>query len=446
MRMTYRISISLLIAVMIVGSLSLFAYSSMLNRPDVVLITIDALRADHLGCYGYKRNTSPNIDRLAKTGALFTEAITQAPYTAASIAAIFTASLPREHGISDVYERLDEKNITLAEILRNKGYTTRAITSNFIIAEKRGFEQGFGSSAFQGGESDEVPTAIKWIERNKNRPFFLWIHIMEPHAPYNPMQPYNQLYLRDKLYDEENNQLPIVADEYGFHGVPKYIEKEGIQDESYYIAQYDGEINSADHNVGMLLDTLKDLRLLDKTLLIVTADHGEELGEHGYYFSHGATLYDTALRVPLIIKFPHAKANSAIIDVQVRTIDLMPTILDIVGIKENNRREGVSLAPLIFKKDRLILDALSYTRNKVSLRTRDWKLIASLGDEAYELYNLKKDPDELTNLADSETEQFQILKFKLNNYINTAFPVIKKAKEPLDEATRNKLRSLGYAQ
>ena len=446
-RLLIILSVSLIIIIGVIG----FLYFS--NRPrelrdlNVLLISIDALRPDHLGCYGYKRDTSPNIDRLAKEGVLFTQAITQAPYTAAAMAAIFTSTFPRKHNVNDVYEWLDQENITLAEILRDKKYKTKALSENFVISKKRGFEQGFDSYEFKDEPLEGLSDTIKWIESNKNSRFFLWIHIMAPHEPFIPPEPYSKLFLNDNLY-EKKEQLNITNEISGFGGIPKRVASQGITDISYYISQYDGEISFADSQVGTLINKLIDLGLQNKTLIILIADHGEDLGEHNYYFTHGVTLYDAAIRIPLIMRLPGLIPQNIVINEQVRSIDIMPTILDILGIKINRKIEGHSLEPLILNKQKkkLALYAFSYTTNKLSIRTSEWKLIYDYNNKKLELYNLKKDPGELINLVDVEKDKLQLLFKILEYYRKNALPKTIKPKQSLDKETTEKLRSLGYLQ
>jgi len=411
---------------------------------NVILITVDALRPDHLGCYGYKRNTSPNIDYLAKEGVLFTQAISQVPYTAGSFAATFTSTYPKQHKVIGLNEKLELDNLTLAEILREKGFVTKAITTNFILSNAFGFNQGFEPQEFKEYEGkDETEVAINWLKENIDKRMFLWIHYMEPHAPYEPLPEHN-VFLD---FINSKGELPIVENEQGEGGIPKYVVRNNRRDLDYYIALYDGEIRTADAKIGRLLEGLKELKLIDDSLIIFLSDHGEELGEHGFYFSHGTLLYDSSVRVPLIIKYKNFEKGK-IIDSQVRLLDISPTILDILGIKIPRLMKGKSLVPLITgKKNNFNLIAYSYMIGKFAIRWRGWKLIYNYNKPnlKFELYNLNTDPSEKNNLAKS-SPYFLSLKRKM--FIERDRVLPKKMPPPSkieDEYIIERMKSLGYS-
>ncbi len=449
------------------------------KRFNVILILIDALRPDHLGCYGYKRDTSPNIDSLAKEGVIFTQAISQASYTPPSLSSMLTSTYPNTHRVYTFGVPLDKKIKTLPEILKTKGYYLGLISArssldkfNFPELEKE-FHAVYTASHKHIIKADEVTkNAIEFLKLNRKKKFFLWLYYLDPHAPYRPPAPYDKLYANDKFIKENNEHIPIadesreegLSDEYKV--IPRITAVKGITDINYYISQYDGEISFMDNQIGAVLTELKRLDLYDNTLIVITSDHGESMGERNFYFVHGVNLYDELLKVPLIISGRNVIPRGKIINSQVRLIDIMPTILDIVNIQSNNIMQGISLLPLIREKDVPKLDSFSegyegYSEDRkhlTGIRTDKWKFIevhnVVTNTYTYELYDLENDPRELNNLAEEKPKEVSLFKEKLRDYtfscqkIRSSIlgkdfidkPVI------LDEETKERLRSLGYVK
>ena len=460
-------------------------YSSNRSRDlNVILITIDALRADHLGCNGYKRNTSPNINKLANEGILFTQVIGQGMNTFASLPSIITSTYPYTHKVLSCGDAIDSSCEIITEILKNQGYSTGLISGYNLLAKIGGLNRGFDTvkylPSFWGyieyffnkwenmlrkflsikPDPSEycfiydarkiTHLAIKWLSNKKNKPFFLWIHYFEVHGFYkNLPSPYKKMFLYDDFY-KGNKHVPIsdsLSNVYGGHGhIPYYISEMCITDLDYYIAQYDAAIRYVDTQIGLLMEKLKRLNFYNKTIVVLTADHGESLGEHNFYLDHDS-LYDEIIKIPLIIKCNGILPKGIIINSQLESIDIVPTILDILKIK-STKLKGVSLLPLISGRQEQPLEhAFSMSSEATSIRTKDWKLIHNLTTDKNELYNLNDDPGELTNLISMEKEKFKFLKRRLDYYLNNlALSKSIKPKQPLDEYTKEKLRSFGYAQ
>ncbi len=475
-----------IILFLFIGILSIvlfFKYQFNKNRANnnhekfnVILIVIDALRADHLGCYGYKRDTSPNIDKFAKEGAIFTQAISQGSYTPPSLFSILTSTYPNTHKVYTFGVSSNKKIKTLPEILKTKGYYLGLISARSGLAEfnfpklEEEFHAVHTASRKHTIKADKVTeNAIEWLKLNKNKRFFLWLYYLDPHAPYRPPAPYDKLYANDKFIKENNKHIPIadesreegLSDEYKV--IPRITAVKGITDINYYISQYDGEISFMDNQIGAVLTELKRLDLYDNTLIVITSDHGESMGERNFYFVHGVNLYDELLKVPLIISGRNVIPRGKIINSQVRLIDIMPTILDIVNIQSNNIMQGISLLPLIREKDVPKLDSFSEVyfkdrRHLKGIRTDKWKFIevynVITNKYSYELYDLENDPRELNNLVEEKPKEVSLFKEKLRDYtfscqkIRSSIlgkdfidkPVI------LDEETKERLRSLGYVK
>jgi len=434
------------------------------KRCNFILITIDTLRADHLSCYGYKRFTTPNIDKLAKNGVLFKYAYTQIPLTVPSHASIMTSLYPEIHGIKDNDCFLEHSFVTLAEILKKNNYNTAAIVSAFCLRKEWGLNQGFDLyldvSEYQEIASRVTRLAKKHIKKLEN-PFFIWLHYFDPHAPYTPPVRYQKLYkkiTRLEVRKLEERRDKIVSE----GGEP------AREDLRKLMALYDGEIRFVDNEIGKIFHLIEKLGLRENTFIFVTGDHGEGF-EHNYFFDHGDRLYEELLRVPLIILGPENKIpKGKIINNSVRLIDLMPTSLELLKIKcKSNDFQGVSLLPMIKKNISLDLKVYSelvfrefFSQAKsdmISLRDGEWKLIVCTDRNkrteanSSELYNIIKDPAETINLIEIE----KYTSTKLHNSISdweeimrkNAFKAKKVILEKSDEVKKEileKMRALGY--
>ncbi len=432
-------------------------------RYNVVLIVSDALRADHLGCYGYQRDTSPNIDRLAASATLFTQAVSQSSRTGASHAAMLTSRYPTDLGLFTNSGTLPASEQTLAEILRNAGYDTAAFVSNLVLHKDRlrGIARGFKVYDFQYSSyernrglpfrraRDTGAAAQKWL-RGAREPFFLWVHFIEPHGPYQPSDARQvRKFESDALAAEQRTQLPTLKRDVGCDGIPGYQALPGLREVGSYVARYDACIRDMDRGVSELLATLKRKGAADRTLIAFTADHGEALGEHGYYFQHGHDLTEDLLHVPLILWLPGSGAARKVSSV-VQAVDLMPTFLEAVGLRERipaGARGIPLLGPAVEAGGtRDVVSAVwkgSVTPPLVSLRRDGWKLIASQRRGECRLFYLPNDPGELKDLAAEQRAQADALYAAAAPYLSQAQPSIRPR---TDARTREALRSLGYLE
>ncbi len=279
------------------------AFGPRSTRPvSVLLITIDTLRADHLGAYGYGRRTSPHIDRLAADGLVFTAAYATYPRTGPSLTALHTGAFP-----IDLHAwRIDASAVTLAESLRARGYATAAAVDNANLSREHGYAQGFDTFRETWQESTSeidkthliTETGIERIGNLQGRPFFVWLHYVNPHGPYAPPVDYARPFLTDQYFDP---RVLVPRSPYP-PGDDAFVESEPRL--APYVANYDGEVAFADAEIGRVLDFLAKQPGRDDTLVVVTADHGENLGEAGCYFMHGPKLTEATLRVPLIMFQP----------------------------------------------------------------------------------------------------------------------------------------------
>lgn len=430
------------------------------DKPNILILVVDALRADHVSCLGYNRETTPNIDTLASEGILFTQAVSNSNGTLITIPSIFTFVFPSVHGIANDGDILSSKFVTLAEVLRNQGYSTLAYMPNPHLKKKFNFDQGFGIYDDQIlnirtpglSKSERFETAkrinnrvLKWLEDN-NRRFLIYIHYRDVHAPYVPPSPYDELYYDS---DDPKNVRRITDEEYSIM-YPEMRHEDDYNDLNYYLSQYDGEIRYVDDQIKHLLDAMKKLGVLDNTFLFLTADHGEHFLEHGNW-THGQTLYDEVIHIPLIIKFPENEMQGMRLDAPVHTFDISATILDLLELKPEINMQAKSLLPLV---NREVDNVWEYTfvesvddPVKKCLRNGKWKFIQTFGISAEELYNLQEDPSESDNLILQEPELAQDLRKKLGALVK-ANEMLSKShlvkREKLDEKTIEQLKSLGY--
>lgn len=394
-------------------------------RQNVVFITIDTLRADHLGCYGYARETSPAIDAFAKKSILFENCISQATSTLPSHSSIFTSLYPPSHGVIHNIGKLSPDVPSLIRVFRDNGFATGAIISNIVLESRFGLSQGFQTyderlesrelnrKKFRERRADAATdAAIDWLRSKKEKRFFLWLHYVDPHGAYYPPPEYQKMFVNDELYSREE-ELPISADNFVPNTIPKYQALFGNNNPSYYIAQYDGEVRFTDDQIGRLFQFLEQSGLMSNTIVVITADHGETFTERDLCFTHTFRTYDEQAVIPLIIHFPDLGPPKRI-EAQVRAIDIMPTLLDRLGLQNPYPVHGKSLMEMITSGAKPPAEfAVTYSDyglkvldsqfgSQKSIRTLRWKLTRNSLDGSKELYNLQEDPLEKNNLAQRE--------------------------------------------
>ena len=423
---------------------------------NIVLITIDTLRADHLSCYGYRRNTSPNIDKIAKEGILYTKALATSSWTSPSMASIMTSLYPISHGVSHgiirdgkVYKQeiLSPDLHTLAETLKSNGYTTFGAVANVHMVEELGFAQGFDYYYCEGfDEASAINDVVfSWEDKiKKSKKFFLWVHYFDPHGSYLARLPWINDYIAE-LGRLGNTDFSKINMKELRTFIPTFKEKRHFLEQ--LIALYDSEINYVDYYIGHLI---AKLRLDRNSLLIITSDHGEEFLDHDSV-GHGRTLYQELIHVPLIIKLPFASKNSvnSVNEELVSIIDILPTILGVLGISPPREIKGVNL---IDKKKQLKRQKRDYLFSELSkwhvlsaVLSKNWKYIYNYYTHKEELYNIAKDHREMENLIHQETVIAKELKENLINWVSTSpkGPSIIKKVTPTKEI-EEKLEALGY--
>ncbi|MFH1625491.1 MAG: sulfatase-like hydrolase/transferase, partial [Pseudomonadota bacterium] len=351
------------------------------KRPKkIIWIVIDTLRADHLGCYGYSRDTSPSIDALARESMLFKWSFSTCSYTMPSHASMFTGKYPPRHstGFSNGPPvRPTDNDMFLAEILSSSNYKTAAFVSAMVFGHERGvgIRQGFEiyDDRMTRSELNRPHELIRlgeetnheifeWLSANWCEDFFLFVNYFDVHGPYLNPKPYDGLFVDDEFYGEPQYIERVVPESRPLAGIPRYQVLKPVRngrneclnyekDLRYYRAQYDGGIRYVDDRVRDLIDELKRLGIYDDSLIVFTSDHGEALGENGVYFFHGLTVTPEQIHVPLLIK-PHRdwSVSSGVIDTHVSSVDIVPTILDLINVAHGELGlDGTSLIELVEK-------------------------------------------------------------------------------------------------
>lgn len=396
-------------------------------KPNVILITIDTVRADHVGCYGAKNVETPTLDSLARDGVVFERAISQVPLTWPSHTVILTGTYPFQNGVQDFTGTpLEPRFRSVAQAFKDHGYRTGAVVSSFVLDRSWGLARGFDfyDDAFSPEQfknrdlglverpgNESIARALSWLKGNSQSPFFLWLHLYDPHSPYDPPEPY-----RTKFH----NRL------------------------------YDGEIAYADHEVGRLVAWLKRSQLYDRSLIVALSDHGESLGEHGEH-EHGFFAYNSTVHIPLIVK---PAAGSGIkqgrVARPVETTSVAPTLLKLAGVNDVPLKKQFASKDLLANADS---DSPAYSESFYAFSSFGWSPLRALETQRYhyvdaptpELYDLTSDPTESKNIAPQESATVAVLKDKLQQLVAVRpFKPIQTESSNLAPDAAEKLRALGY--
>lgn len=474
---------------------------------NVVLVVVDTLRADHLGLYGYARDTSPHLEAFASEGIVFERAQSPAPWTVPSLISLVTSLYPDAHGIRSFPDpgRLDADVTTLAEVLQARGYVTAAFTEGGYAKGDFGLDQGFSLFPRNPGDDEghgsnvlypsrlerNLDRALAWLDDRGEEPFFLLFHTYETHGPYRAPEAYIQRFhpgydadreherLREALakWKEEGEVDPsefLLLERHARHchpadvrvdmaGLKRFGRAHGLYDPEFDEAllgwirdNYDAEIAYTDEVLQRLWDALLVEGLGERTLIVVTSDHGEGLGDHGA-ISHGSVLFEEVLRVPLVMRVPAGHFPSRRIEALVSTVDVMPTILDLLKIPSDGLRlQGRSLVPLLEGRP-LERVAFSHARNTAardplySLRLGPWRFNLDRDTGRSQLYDHRSDPGEVENVASRHPSLAARLRRVLEGQIRTDQARRRQLRPQgspagLREDTLEELRALGYLE
>jgi len=422
------------------------------HRPgcNVILISIDTLRVDRLGCYGYTRDTSPNIDRFREDAVLFQCNISQAPSTMASHASIFTSLVPSHHGAYfSLPNPLADNWTTMAEFLQNAGYHTVSFNDGGQISAELGFDQGFDRYVCLPNKErkvykfiNTVNATFRWFRQNRKQPFFLFLHTYHTHHPYTPDQRFIE-----ELGVTLSGALPRKISIGLLREINRGQRQLSPEAEVQINALYDAEIREMDHTFGQLVKRLKRNNIYDNSLIIFTSDHGEEMGEHSLWGCHSHSLFEEVLRVPLIIKFPGSDFAGTEVRQQVRSLDILPTILEVVGIPPPILLEGRTLMPPVHgwaDEPRPALAQLDSVRVPMALRADGWKYYPARGTYDGALYRIDEDPREERNQLYCEPQTGRELDQQLKDLLAQQPEALAQNTIELSQPVTEQLKELGY--
>jgi len=457
-------SFALLVCIIVV--LSIPVSCSYFRKPNFIFITVDTLRADHTPFANYSRPTMPATQDFFRNAVNFAHAETPRSLTSPAFASLMTGLYPFHHGVRKIAGSLNEHYLTIAETLHEHGYYTSAVVSSFVmIGRLSGFDQGFdsyddsleevhgGFTSNAGRTVDRILATLKKLPANK--PFFLFLHFIDPHGPYDPPKSF-------PIPFHSNQQFMLTIDQ-----IPEYQRIPGQLNQFDYIDRYDGEINYLDSQLKRLYAALQPYE--KNTWFLFTADHGESMGEHGTYFEHGSSCYESQTHVPMLWLAPSEKIAAAKRGDTVSLVDIFPTVLDIAGLKSDKENDGESLLPMIQggapKKNLRYIERMKPAKTEyVAVSDRYKMIVTNTGEK--ELYDLSSDPAETHNLLPNVTPPGELAR-ATDSFMKTAesyklpfreesFERVRKSNQAkkeyikkhqsqeLSEEDKEKLKSLGY--
>jgi len=460
--MTRRLAMILLTVLIATGVLAQPARR--IKPPHILLIGIDTWRGDHLGCTGNEWIQTPHLDALAADGVAFSRCYATAPWTLPSFASIFTGLLPNRHGaVGGAYQKLGDDHHTLTEYLSSTGYETSGYVSINYLSPPFGMGQGF-TGITPNGLDPELDRAerITWLGletlrvRDLTQPNFLFLHYFDVHAPYDPPAPYTRMYYQGDELAPGTTVLDFVRSEKNRahnRGTEMYDWLGDVTDPEFIVKEYAAGVSYVDDHVGQLIAFLKQQGIYDRMMIIVVSDHGEHLGEHDLWYTH-AEPWEECIHVPLIMKLPNNAFGGQVFDTPVSTLDVMPTVLDVMMLQAPDV-DGRSLLPLIGgqtagHRTQLISEQGASAENYMkTLIDWPWKLMVVRTDGTSEsrLFNLNTDPEEKVDLAQKHEAKLRQMERRLWRVIDPDSPIVEN-RAPIaadvDEATRQKLEALGY--
>jgi arylsulfatase A-like enzyme len=451
----------------------------------VILVWADTLRRDHLGAYGYERPTSPSIDKLASEGTAFDACVGQATWTKVATPAMMSSLYPATNGVREFFDRLPASVTTLAEIYQRAGYATLSYSSILFTGQMTNLHQGFDELHESGSLPDQkssktarefVDRLLPWLDGHRDVPFFVFLHVSDPHDPFKPLAPYDTMFNDPAKAGSHERAMesvkPFIADPLmKDFGMPTRAElvKAGLDADAYTAFNegwYDGSIRGMDAEIGRLMERLDALGLTQKTLIVFTADHGEEFLEHGRSF-HGQSVYGELNNLPLIFRRPGSIAAGRRVGQVVESIDVMPTLLALSGLRAPSELQGESLAPLLSAgpwAPRLAFSEKAETKDgndcppphdtqAFSVTDDAWKLIHNEhrvpGVPEFELFDAVQDPLNLRNVASAHPDVVERLSRALTSWkskADAARVAAEQKETDIKPEDLERLRSLGYVR
>lgn len=423
------------------------------RHANLILVSIDTLRADHLGCHGYSRPTSPALDKIASEGLLFEDVTAPSPWTLPAHASLLTGLYPSRHGVRSHSHCLPDDAVTLAERLEEHGFLTAAVVNSHNLCEKYGLHRGFDDFTYVKEDLKQVKPsrvedeALRWLLERRGERFFLFLHYYDVHSDYRSLPQYEKQFVRPYQGNADGSTAQLLAYRYGHLSLNR-------ADIEHLLNLYDASIRQMDDGLARLFKFLEDRDLLDNTLLVITSDHGEEFLEHGGVL-HGRTQYQEVLQVPLVMRGPGIPQSTRVKDIA-SLVDVMPTILAMLGVPDPLPSDGIDLRFLWEKVDvqpapRFIFGEADHNNEVEGRRVEDikravrhprYKLHYDRLTKESQLYDLLEDPHEKFDVASAHTSLGDLLLDRLAEFMRV--DKIGKASSPLTPQETETLKSLGY--
>ncbi|MCB1195803.1 sulfatase [bacterium] len=427
------------------------------QTPNLIIISVDCLRKDHLSAYGYSRQTSPNIDTFSQDATLFEDVISQSCWTIPSVASLFTLLYPSTHltrgSVDGFWEEniLNPKLVTLAELLKNEGYQTAAFIANHSLIKEYHFDQGFDLYDMIDDSSKPLAENVNkkvfsWLKTHYKKPFFMYLHYMDPHAEYGAPIPYRNFFISD-------TKRMLTLDE--FTAIKHVLPNTNIWDLNTYIDMYDSEIRYVDHYIGELLELVRRNGLFDNTIVVITADHGEAFLEHGFC-EHGNALYREEIDIPLIVRFPNTQPFPTKVTHRIEQIDVIQSILEHMGYGYPYPVHGSSIT--VYENDTACFSEEPSTHHKflptISMTENNFKAIYFTPKKTItDLYDLTSDPLERTNLVREKAALAEQFRTRIKAWATARSADARQlgidkrpAKLHIDKNHINTLKALGYVR
>ncbi len=456
-----RRAIYIVIATLAAGGMFLFILmmSAEEEKPNILLISLDTVRADHLGCYGYDRHTTPALDALSKQGVLFKKHIASSSWTLPSHATLFTGLYPPTHRAETLDHMMAPKLPTMAQLIDSLGYKTAAFVSSGYLGPAFGLHRGFNrfyslKDVLNKGTETITDKGLEWLkevgvkEKETSKPFFLFLHYLDAHTPYDPPEPFRDFYYDENWKTEGNAGDESVAYAELKEKTPQFKIKRANRMKAFY----DGEIARIDRGVEQIIDFLKERDVFQNTLMIITSDHGEEFIDHGS-FDHGQTLYSEQIDVPLLVIWPDEIEGGRIDGSLTRSVDILPTVLDLIDAPPYPVVHGRSLKKNMHgrNKEQARMAVADLKRKKfdmTSLSDGRYKYIVQSGEESDELlFDIQSDPAERNNVVEEKgdiVEEFRRAYDQWTDEMKQWGHATRKSRLTLEEIEQ--LQALGYMQ
>lgn len=444
---------ALLLQPLVVSEVRATSRKEKLPLRKVVLVSVETFRRDHVHAYGYPRETTPNLDRLIAGGTSFDRHWVPAPYTHPSLASLVTGLLPTRLGFVDNTPTVGPDLRTAAQLFAQGGYVTAAFSSQYVLSNRYGMSRGFH---YYRNHPNDVPATtltnevLPFLDAHADDNLFLWLHYFDPHGPYRPPAAFRQKFTGDALWNGDDAVLTAGRANEGIAAIPQYIVDEGQLERRHYVAGYDGDIAFLDDELGKLWRHLRGKGWSEETLLVVTADHGESMTDHGRYFCHGS-LYEHDLHVPMVVWSPGRAEAGRRVDVPTSHVDVLPTMLDYAGLPIPPGLQGVSLKGV---KDRRPPGGIPFSlaahgrAEKLRWAARDAgpvKVIVDRAGRLLEAYDLAADPGETRDV--SATKPARDLARRVKEWLDTgAWTPPPTRTQTLDDEDVERLRELGYVE